>query len=290
MAVKRLLVVSGKGGTGKTTVMSSLAALADRPVLADCDVDAPDLHLLLRPVVEETREYHGLKSPSVDDGLCTLCGRCREVCRFDAISAEIVVDGTSCEGCSACAIVCPEGAVTMEEVVTGEVYRSTTRLGPMAHARLRAGEEASGKLVMEVRGLADDLAIEDGRDLVLIDGPPGIGCPAISALSGVDALLIVAEPTLSGKQGLIRVVELADHFDIPAMATVNRVDLNPEVTEMIEAWCEERGVRMMRGLPYDDAATEAMIAGRTVVEHGDGPLSRALRGLWEDIEVNIEEV
>jgi MinD superfamily P-loop ATPase len=290
MAVKRLLVVSGKGGTGKTTVMSSLAALANRPVLADCDVDAPDLHLLLQPRVEETREYHGLKSPSVNDALCTLCGECREVCRFGAISAEIVVDGTSCEGCSACAIVCPEGAVTMMETVTGEVYSSTTRLGPMAHARLKAGEEASGKLVMEVRGLADDLAIEDGRDLVLIDGPPGIGCPAISALSGVDALLIVAEPTLSGKQGLTRVVELAEHFDIPAVATVNRVDLNPEVTKMIEAWCGERGVRMMQGLPYDEAATGAMIAGRTVVEHGDGPLSLALRGLWEEIEVIMEEV
>jgi MinD superfamily P-loop ATPase len=225
----------------------------------------------------------------VDRDLCTLCGRCREVCRFDAISEDIHIDGVSCEGCTACAIACPEGAVSMEETVTGEVYRSTTRAGPMAHARLRAGEEASGKLVMEVRGLADDLALETGRETVIIDGPPGIGCPAISALSGVDAVLIVAEPTLSGKQGLTRVVELADHFEIPAMAVVNRADLNPEVATMIEGWCLERSVRVLTRLPYDDSATEAMIGGMTVVEHGDGPLSQALGGLWEEVRAMLEE-
>jgi MinD superfamily P-loop ATPase len=290
MAVQRLLVMSGKGGTGKTTVMASLAALADNPVLADCDVDAPDLHLLLGPTIEETYEYHGLKTAAIDDRLCTMCGLCRETCRYDAITEAITIDDVSCEGCSACTIVCPEGAVTMEDTVTGQVYRSSTRFGPMAHARLRAGEEASGKLVMEVRGLADDLALEHGRQLILIDGPPGIGCPAISALSGVDAILIVAEPTLSGRQGLARVVELAEHFSIPALEVMNRTALNPEEADRIEAWCRQEGVRVLDRLPYDGTATDAMVEARTVVEHNDGPLSQALRGLWEDVSDILEDL
>jgi MinD superfamily P-loop ATPase len=275
--------MSGKGGTGKTTVVGSLAALAEGAVLADCDVDAPDLHLVLGPKVLSTREYYGLKVARVDGELCTRCGACVETCRFGAISEDIVVDHIGCEGCGACTLTCPTGAMEMAERITGEVYSSMTRFGPMAHARLRAGEEASGKLVMEVRGLADDLSADSGRDLQLIDGPPGIGCPAISALSGVDALLIVAEPTRSGKQGLERVVELAHHFNVPAMAVVNRSDLNPEEAGLIEGWCEHRDVRVLRRLPYDGAATEAMIAGMTVVEHGDGPLATGLRELWSDL-------
>lgn len=288
MTVKRLLVMSGKGGTGKTTVVASFAALADRPVLADCDVDAPDLHLVLDPDLVSSHAYHGLKVAQVDQELCTLCGTCVKTCRFDAISEDVHVDAIGCEGCGACVLVCPESAITMAERVTGEVYSSTTRFGPMAHARLRAGEEASGKLVMEVRRMADDLAKEAGRDLEIIDGPPGIGCPAISSLSGVDALLIVAEPTLSGRQGMERVVGLAKHFDIPAMAVVNRSDLNQGEATVIEEWCRGQDVRVMDRLPYDDAATEAMIAGTTVVEHGEGPLAKALRTLWDDVYAALE--
>jgi len=283
MTVRRLVVMSGKGGTGKTTVVASLAALAEEPVLADCDVDAPDLHLVLSPMVQDTREYRGLKVASVDLALCTMCGTCAETCRFDAISKDIVVDTIGCEGCGACTLVCPEGAITMVERVTGEVYSSVTRFGPMAHARLRAGEEASGKLVMEVRGLADDLALEHGSELVIIDGPPGIGCPAISSLSGVDAILIVAEPTRSGRQGLERVVELARHFDVPAIAVVNRSDLNPEEATVIEDWCRSRDVHVADRLPYDGAATDAMIAVTTVVEFGEGPLASGLRVLWDQV-------
>lgn len=290
MTVKRLLVMSGKGGTGKTTVMASLAALTEDSVLADCDVDAPDLHLLLKPQLEASFEYHGLKTAAIDKDLCTECGACRQACRFDAITEDLIVDSVSCEGCTACYVVCPTEAVTMEDTVTGEVFRSSTRFGPMAHARLRAGEEASGKLVMEVRALADELAQEHGSELILIDGPPGIGCPAISSLSGVDAILIVAEPTLSGRQGLSRVVELAQHFDVPAMAVINRTDLNPDEAERIEAWCREEGVRVLDRLPYDTTATDAMIAGQTVIEHNDGPLSQALRGLWDGVRTILEDV
>lgn len=284
MTTKRLLVMSGKGGTGKTTVMASLAALAHEPILADCDVDAPDLHLLLDPVVKESHEYFGLKLAIIDEQLCTKCGSCHEVCRYDAISEDIVLDETSCEGCTACSIVCPEGAITMEDRVAGDVFVSSTRFGPMAHAKLRPGEEASGKLVMEVRRCSDDLALEHGNEYILIDGPPGIGCPAISALSGVDAILMVAEPTLSGRQGLSRAVGLARHFKIPAMAVVNRAELNPEEATVIEEWCRDQGVQVFDRLPYDNAATDAMMARRTVVEHDDGPLSQGLRRLWVQIQ------
>jgi MinD superfamily P-loop ATPase len=263
--------------------MASLAALADRPVLADCDVDAPDLHLLLRPEVMEMHEYRGLRTASVDDGLCTLCDLCRQTCRYGAISEDIVIDDISCEGCTACSIVCPEGAITMEDRLSGEVYISSTRFGPMAHARLKAGEVASGKLVMEVRGHADDLALEHGRELVIIDGPPGIGCPAISAMSGVDAILIVTEPTLSGRQGLTRVVDLTERFEIPAMAVVNRAELNLDMVNVIEDWCRNRDVLVLDRLPYDEAATEAMLAERCVVEHDEGPLAQALRSLSDQV-------
>jgi MinD superfamily P-loop ATPase len=284
MAAIRLLVMSGKGGTGKTTVMASLAALADEPILADCDVDAPDLHLLLDPEVRESHEYLGLQLATIDDLLCTKCGSCHQVCRYDAISEDIILDESSCEGCTACSIVCPEGAITMEDRVAGDVFVSSTRFGPMAHAKLRAGEEASGKLVMEVRRYADNLALEHGSEHILIDGPPGIGCPAISALSGVDAVLVVAEPTLSGRQGLSRAVELAHHFDVPAMAVVNRAELNPEEATVIEGWCRDQGVEVFDRLPYDTAATDAMMARRTVVEHDDGPLAQGLRRLWVQIQ------
>ncbi len=289
MAAKRLLVMSGKGGTGKTTVMASLAALADEPILADCDVDAPDLHLLLDPEVRESHEYLGLQLATIDEGSCTQCGLCHQVCRYDAISEDIILDETSCEGCTACSIVCPEGAITMEDRIAGDVFVSSTRFGPMVHAKLRAGEEASGKLVMEVRGYSNDLALDHGSEHILIDGPPGIGCPAISALSGVDAVLVVAEPTLSGRQGMSRAVQLAHHFKISAMAVVNRAELNPEEATVIEEWCRDHGVQVFDRLPYDNAATDAMMARRTVIEHDDGPLAQGLRRLWVQIQEVLDD-
>jgi MinD superfamily P-loop ATPase len=289
MPAKELVVMSGKGGTGKTTVVASFAAMAHEPVLADCDVDAPDLHLVLGPEVVSTEEYQGTKLARMDAELCTECGLCVEACRYDTISEDLVLDETACEGCGTCAAVCPVGAIVMEDRVTGELFTSETRFGPMAHAHLRAGEEASGKLVMQVRGLATDLALGSGRELILIDGPPGIGCPAISALSGADAVLAVTEPTLSGRQGLQRMVELAEHFEIPTFAVVNKADLNPEEATAIEGWCRGRRVEVLGRLPYDGASTKAMIAGRAVVEHGDGPLAVALRELWEDLLERLAE-
>ncbi len=288
MKAKQLVVVSGKGGTGKTTVVASLAAMAREPVLADCDVDAPDLHLLLHPEVETTEDFEGLKLARIDADACTRCGECATSCRFRAISDDIVVDQAACEGCGVCTIVCPVDAVALVDRVSGEVYSSKTRFGPMAHAKLRAGEEASGKLVSAVRTKAEALVEASGRDLLLIDGPPGIGCPVIAAMSGVNAALIVAEPSLSGQQGLERVVDVAAHFGVPVCAVVNKADVYMERTRAIEAWCTERGVEVLGRLPYDEAATEAMVAGLTVVEYGDGELSCALRDLWTRLAVVIE--
>ncbi len=281
--MKQLVVVSGKGGTGKTTVTAALAALAHQPVLADCDVDAPDLHLLLEPQIESREEFHGLKVADIDTEACVACDLCIEACRFGAIDENFVVDRAACEGCGACVLVCPEGAARLMERVSGEVLRSRTRFGPMVHAHLRAGEEASGKLVSAVRARAVQAAEENGGKLVLIDGPPGVGCPVIAAITGVDMALVVAEPTPSGRQGLGRAVEVAHHFGVHTCAVVNRADLYFQEADAIEDWCRERGVEVLHRLPYDPAATEAMIEATTVIEHGDGPLARAIGNLWGEL-------
>jgi MinD superfamily P-loop ATPase len=280
----QLAIVSGKGGTGKTTITAALAALAPRAVLADCDVDAPNLHLLMHPTVDARQDFHGLLLASVDGDKCNLCGACHRTCRFDAMGKDARVDPAACEGCGACALACPEGAIQLVERVSGEVLTSSTRFGPMVHATLRAGEGASGKLVSEVRVRAEELSRSTGRDLIIIDGPPGTGCPVIATLSGVDLALVVAEPTPSGRQGLARAVDVAQHFKVPTCALVNRADWNGDEARAIEEWCASRGVRTLGRLPYDDAATQAMAVGRTVVEYGDGPLSRALRSLWGELE------
>ncbi len=281
--MRQLVVVSGKGGTGKTTVVAALAALAPDPVLVDCDVDAPDLHLLIHPEVGSREDFHGLKLAAIDGEACTSCGLCVETCRFGAIDEAIAVDQAACEGCGACTLVCPVEAVRLVDRVSGEVFSSRTRFGPMVHARLRAGEEASGKLVSAVRTKAEQVAKETGRELLMIDGPPGVGCPVIAAISGVDVVLVIAEPTPSGRQGLRRAVETAHHFGIKTYAVVNRADLYLREADAIEDWCRERGVEVLRRLPYDTMATEAMMGARTVVEHGNGPLAQALRGLWGEL-------
>jgi len=281
--MKQLVVVSGKGGTGKTTVTAALAALAHQPVLADCDVDAPDLHLLISPEIESREDFHGLKVADIDAEACVACDLCVEACRFGAIGEDFVVDRSACEGCGACVLVCPEGAARLVERVSGEVLRSKTRFGPMVHAHLRVGEEASGKLVSAVRAKAAQAAEENGCKLLLIDGPPGVGCPVIAAITGVDMALIVAEPTPSGRQGLRRAVEVAHHFGVFTCAIVNRADLYLREADAIEDWCRERGVEVLCRLPYDPAATDAMTEATTVIEHSDGPLAQAIRHLWSEL-------
>ena len=287
--MKELTVISGKGGTGKTTIVAALASLAKRPVLADCDVDAADLHLILKPEIQEREDFYGLKLAVKDDELCIDCGLCLEHCRFDAIDRGFNIIPEACEGCAVCELVCPVGAIAMRDRVSGEAYLSQTRFGPMAHARLFTAEVASGKLVAVVRTMAKKAAKEQGRDLIIIDGPPGIGCPVIAAISGVNQVLVVTEPTLSGIHDLERVLGVADHFGIPAAVVVNKYDINEENTDRITEFCSEIGVPMLGRLPYHEAATKAMIEAKTLVEYGDSPLLRGITQIWKKLEEMLDE-
>jgi len=298
-------VVSGKGGTGKTSLTASLAVLAERPVLADCDVDAADLHLVLQPTVETTEEYSGRSLPAIDADACTRCGRCLEVCRFAALSwgseggdaagslaaaaaaraaasddAPPRLDAFRCEGCGLCARVCPAEAITMEPAVNGELYTSRTRVGPMAHARLGIAEDTSGKLVTKVRERARELAEKGSHELVLIDGPPGIGCPVIASIAGVDLLVIVTEPTVAGRHDLERVVRLAEHFRRRIAVCVNKWDLNEELAAQLADEARAAGAVAVGRVRYDGAVTAAQREGRALVEHAADGAAADVRAFW----------
>jgi MinD superfamily P-loop ATPase len=285
--IKELCVLSGKGGTGKTSLVGALAALIPEKILVDCDVDAPDLHLLLAPEVKRREAFLGGRKARIIPELCTDCGRCREVCRFEAISADYRVDPISCEGCGVCVHFCSFGAIDFPLTVCGEWYVSETRFGPMVHAQLGAGQENSGLLVALIRGKAQDLAEERGLPLILVDGPPGIGCPVISSLTGADGVLIVTEPTLSGLHDLDRVLDLAEHFKIPGMVLINKYDLNREMADRIEVFCRDRGLWLAGRLPYDSAVTEAMIRGKTILEWSPNGIAKEIRIVWERIQGHL---
>ena len=285
--MKELVVIRGKGGTGKTTVLASFAALAGGSVLADCDVDAPDLYLLLHPQVDHQEEFRAGYMAAIDPAVCTACGRCREVCRFDAISADLQVVEADCEGCGACEVVCPVGAVELLERVAGDWYRGLTPYGPMVYARLRPAEENSGKLVALVRREAKAAAEQTGRQMVLTDGPPGIGCPVIAAVGGADLALLVTEPTPSGSHDVARAVQLCAHFQVPAMVCVNKRDLNPALAGQIEAHCEQAGVPATPGIPFDEAVPQAIRQGVPLVEHSAGPAACAVKAVWEQVRARL---
>jgi len=264
--VKQVTIISGKGGTGKTTVTGAFAALASNLVLADCDVDAADLHLIIKPTIRKKEVFHGLSVASVDLEKCTGCLRCVNSCVFDAISEDISIQYSSCEGCGVCHYVCPVDAISMKKRDSGEIYTSDTRFGPMIHARLYTAEEASGKLVTMVRNKAEELALSEKKDLVLIDGPPGIGCPVISAITGVDLVVIVTEPTFSGIHDLKRVGQVAKHFGIPSSVIINKSDINKEMTNEIISYCKDVRIPLIGTIPYDKTVTAAMIAEKTIPE------------------------
>jgi len=284
--MKQIVVVSGKGGTGKTTIVASLAALCSgRAVYADCDVDAPDLHLILRPQVRERRDFTGIKRAFIDGNKCVQCGSCQEACRFSAIS-NFQVDPARCEGCGVCSLVCPEEAIEMNECIAGHAYISDTRFGPLVHADLFPGEEASGKLVAMVREMARNLAESQHLDLVLIDGSPGIGCPVIASLSGADLALVATEPTITGEHDLERILSVADHFGIKTAICINKFDLNPEGSQRIEDLAGKKGIMVAGRLPYHPSVVEAMVAGQAVVERG-GPVARAISEMWGFLEKQL---
>jgi MinD superfamily P-loop ATPase len=290
--VKELVVLSGKGGTGKTSLVAAFAALADRKVLADCDVDAADLHLILSPRTLQVQEFQGRRRARIVSDLCAGCGACAEHCRFGAIALDgpgngaiattYRVDPLACEGCGVCGYVCPTHAVAFGLGRDGEWYISETRHGPMVHARLDPGGENSGKLVTLVREGARAVAKERDLDLLVVDGSPGIGCPVIASVAGTDLVLGVAEPTLSGQHDLGRLAALTAHFRIPMAVCLNRADLNPEVASAIQRWCAARGIRVVGRIPYDPVFNQAQAQRQSVVEVGDGPAARAVREVWEE--------
>lgn len=279
--MKQIVVVSGKGGTGKTVVTGSFAFLAQNKVMVDCDVDAADLHLLLHPDVKERHEVRSGQTAVIEKKLCEKCGKCLSVCRFGAIKPDFNIEPFSCEGCGLCAQVCPYGAIHMDENVAGEWFVSDTKYGPFVHAKLGIAEENSGKLVAKIRQVAKELAEKDSLDYVIIDGPPGIGCPVIASLSGVDCALIVTEPTLSGLHDAERVMDVAKHFNIPVKLIVNKYDLNPVMTEKIEAFCRAKDVLIIGRIAFDKAVVQALVAGKTIVEYTDCSAGNEVRKIWE---------
>jgi MinD superfamily P-loop ATPase len=282
--LKQIAVVSGKGGTGKTTITASFAALARDIVIVDCDVDAATLHLLLHPQIVETQEFKGSKLAAMDRAKCVECGLCRDACRFDAINNDFKIDPFLCEGCGVCVVACPEGAVSLQERISGYAFISKTKYGTMSHARLNPGEANSGKLVTLVRYNARQIAQKENLKLILIDGPPGIGCPVIASISGVDAGVAVAEPTLSGIHDLKRALQLLNHFHVSPFVCINMYDINRKNTERIVKFCEKNGVEVAGKIPFDPLVTEAMVAGKTVVEYSpESEVSREIVKLWDRV-------
>ena len=280
--MKQIVVISGKGGTGKTVTTASFASLAENKVMADCDVDAADLYLLLHPTIKETYEFTG-RVAQIDEDKCIQCGKCQEVCRFEAID-DFTVDPVSCEGCGVCVYVCPQKAIKMVKHPSGKWFVSRTKYGPLVHAKLGIAEENSGKLVSLVREKAKSIAEKEKRDFVIIDGPPGIGCPVIASLSGVDIALIVTEPTFSGIHDLKRVIGVAHHFGVKSMVCINKYDLNLENTQHIEDFCQSYGIEVAGKISFDTIVTEALVIGKPVVEYSNGDVSSQIKGLWERIK------
>ena len=280
--MKEVVILSGKGGTGKTSIVGSFAAIAENKVMADCDVDAADLHLLLAPSVKEEKEFRSGQVAVIDEEKCTQCGLCQDVCRFDAIT-DFEVDPISCEGCGFCSHICPVEAISMKESLSGFWFTSNTKYGPLVHARLGIAQENSGKLVALVRQRAKEIAESDGLDYIISDGPPGIGCPVISSLSGANLALLVTEPTLSGIHDLERVLGVCHHFGIPALVCINKCDINEDNTRQIENYCLNQGVAVAARIPFDNVVTEALVLGQPVVEYSDSKVTQEILRLWQKV-------
>jgi MinD superfamily P-loop ATPase len=288
--IKQLTILSGKGGTGKTTITASFAALAEGVVVADCDVDAPDLHILMHPKPIRTVEFRGSKLAAIDQTKCARCGLCRDRCRFNAITGELKVNPFACEGCGVCALVCPTGSIVLQERISGHVYVSKTERGFMVHAMLAPGEANSGKLVALVRQNARVVAEREHASLILVDGAPGIGCPVIASITGADVGMIVTEPSISGIHDLKRALDLLAHFNILPLVCVNMYDINSENTERIMDFCRMMGVEVVGRIPFDPVVTEAMVNAEPVIEYSpSSDVALQLGRIWKRVyEVVME--
>jgi len=291
--LKEIVVISGKGGTGKTSIVASFAALANGAVLADCDVDAADLHLILEPDTKQTHDFSGGKLASIITAKCIGCGRCEEVCNFDAalfngpandvIERTYTIDPIACEGCGVCVHFCPVDAIEFEDAVNGQWFISNTRFGPMVHAKLGIAQENSGKLVSLIRKEAKRIATEQNRNLIIVDGSPGIGCPVIASITGADLVLAVTEPTISGQHDLDRVIELTEHFKIPTAVCINKYDINVEIAKTIERKANEKDLKVVGNIAYDTAVTKAQLVAKSIVEYSNNGLKEQIVSLWESI-------
>lgn len=276
--MKQIVFISGKGGTGKSTLVSSLNILVKDKMLADCDVEAPNIHILLKGEILNTSDYFGAKEAVIDNSICVKCGLCFQTCRFEAISKRIEVLPMKCEGCGACVLVCPYSAISLEEVKTGEVYVTHTDRGTFSHALLDIGAEGSGKLVMEVRKSIEKY--EEQEKWLIIDGSPGIGCTVIASITGADAVVAVSEPTKSGLSDLERVLGVARHFQIPGFVCINKYDLNHEITAQIEDFCREEGFPIIGKIPFDPSVVKALRQFKTPVEAGNKLITNEIKQLW----------
>ncbi len=291
--MKELVVISGKGGTGKTSIVASFASLAKNAVFADCDVDAADLHLVLEPKIKQKSDFSGGKRAAIVAEKCSGCGKCEDVCNFDAavfngpandvVEKTYTIDPVSCEGCKVCVEFCPVDAIKFEDCINGQWFISDTRFGPMVHARLGIAEENSGKLVSLIRKEAKRIAEQQKKDLIIVDGSPGIGCPVIASITGADLVLIITEPTLSGKHDLDRIADLAAGFGIPTLVAINKFDLNADITGQIEGDVRRRNIKAIGKIRYDNVFTKAQIMKCSVVEYTGGAVTEDIKALWRNV-------
>ncbi|MEA2015824.1 MAG: ATP-binding protein [Actinomycetota bacterium] len=287
--MKQIVIISGKGGTGKTVITGSLAAMAKDKVIADCDVDAADLHLLLDPEIKKSHIFKSGFTAFTHKDKCIDCGICKKVCRFDAVKDDFTIDPVSCEGCAFCSYACPENAIEMKENISGKWFVSETRFGPMVHARLGIAEENSGKLVSLVRQKAKEIAEDRNYKWVIIDGSPGIGCPVIASITGVDCVVMVTEPTLSGLHDAKRLLDVTNHFNIEARIIINKYDLNPDVTGKIEKWSKDKNIEILGKIEFNRSVVESVVNGKTVIEYTNNKVTEQLGNIWKTLERELEE-
>ena len=283
-----IVVISGKGGTGKTSIVSAFASLAENAVFADCDVDAADLHLILSPKIRETHDFSGGKQAHIDTEKCIGCGRCLRLCIFNAIIHSVIsgfsVDPFSCEGCKVCVEFCPVQAIEFNDHINGQWFISDTRFGEMVHAKLGIAQENSGKLVTLIRKEAKRIAQIQNKDLIIADGSPGIGCPVIASITGADLVVVVTEPTMSGRHDMERVIELIRHFNIPIVVCINKFDINPKISQEIETKLKNLGITIAAKIPYDTIFTKAQIEKQSIIEYSDNEIKKQIESLWQNIK------
>lgn len=285
--MREITIISGKGGTGKTSLTAAFASLATNHIICDLDVDAADLHILLTPQVEISQDFISGNEAVIDNDRCASCGFCQTLCQFSAITENkdvFKVDPIKCEGCGVCVKFCPSKAIDFPVRHCGRWYQSKTRLAPFIHAELFPGQENSGLLVSLLRKKAKELAKTTGKDLILCDGSPGIGCPVIASLTGTDLAVIVTEPTPSGLHDLSRVYELCQHFKVAAKVIINKYDLSLKQTELIKDFCNKNNIQVVGQIPYDDIFIKAMVSGKTIIEYDDkSKLSLNIKEIWQTI-------